>query len=202
MKLHEKVDLTIDEVWGTYKKYDCEYNDYVLWNMKESLKKLANAYSQRDSREPSRYAMRYWYEISKKLSFEKAMECLDYGVFHCESPIELLFYYCFELINIEINSHLCLLPQNEIETENKKYRVDFTLREMDTNKELKVVIECDGYEYHSSSKQMARDNQRQRDLENAGYTIIRFSGSEIYNDPVKCVYETLKRLNIEVKENE
>lgn len=115
------------------------------------------------------------------------------------TPIERLFYHCFRYICSVEDIKLYLKPQVEIETENKKYIVDFLIREFKNHKfiETKFIIECDGFDYHSSKKQQAYDNQRQRDLENAGYTIIRFSGKEIYDDEVKCVYETLKRLNIE-----
>ena len=199
MKLHEKISLEKD-INSSYKEWSCEYYDWVLYNHKEDFKYLKEAYEIADSYNPIRHAMRYWYGLTKDLSLSEALFYLN-TITGCESPIESLYYSCFEYINKKVRSGLSLVPQLEVETENKKYRVDFMICNF-TENELNVIVECDGYEFHSSSKQMAKDNQRQRDLENAGYTIIRFSGSEIYNDPVKCVYETLKRLNIEVSEDE
>lgn len=117
------------------------------------------------------------------------------------TPIERLFFHCFAYICLIEKIGLFLRPQVEIKSEEKKYIVDFLILKINKQKikETKFVIECDGFDYHSSKKQQAYDNQRQRDLENDGYTIIRFSGKEIYEDPVRCVYEALKRLNIEVK---
>jgi very-short-patch-repair endonuclease len=61
-----------------------------------------------------------------------------------------------------------------------RYRVDFA------NIEEKVAIELDGYEYHNSKDQFTNDRKRQRELENIGWRVIRFSGSEVYKNPNKC----------------
>lgn len=50
-----------------------------------------------------------------------------------------------------------------------------------------VVIECDGHEFHEKSKeQAARDKRRDREILTAGFPVMRFTGSEIYRDPVGC----------------
>lgn len=50
-----------------------------------------------------------------------------------------------------------------------------------------VAIECDGHEFHEKTKeQAARDKKRDRDIVCAGYPMLRFTGSEIYRDPVAC----------------
>lgn len=52
---------------------------------------------------------------------------------------------------------------------------------------LKFCIECDGHNFHEKTKeQVARDKERDRVLTHYNYTVIRFSGSEIYNDPWYC----------------
>lgn len=51
----------------------------------------------------------------------------------------------------------------------------------------KLVIECDGHEYHERTKeQAARDRSRDRDLNNLGYEVFRFTGSELWRDPWDC----------------
>lgn len=50
-----------------------------------------------------------------------------------------------------------------------------------------LVIEIDGQAYHSSPQQKYNDRLRQQRLENLGWRIIRFTGSEINKDPVTCV---------------
>lgn len=56
-----------------------------------------------------------------------------------------------------------------------------------------LAIECDGHAFHERTKeQAAKDRKRDRDLLVAGYPVMRFTGSEIYADPVQCasqVYE-------------
>ena len=54
------------------------------------------------------------------------------------------------------------------------------------------VIECDGHEFHQKTKeQVERDNTRMRNLQKAGYEVIRFSGTEIWHRPYKCAKEVL-----------
>lgn len=74
------------------------------------------------------------------------------------------------------------------------YRVDFRLGAMATKEvwtlEKPIIIECDGHNYHERTKeQAARDRSRDRALTNAGYSVLRFTGSEIFNDPTRCVDE-------------
>lgn len=64
-----------------------------------------------------------------------------------------------------------------------RYRVDFILRD------ARIIIELDGHEYHSTKEQLERDAIRQRYLTRAGYSVIRFTGREINNNPTACVTE-------------
>ena len=63
-------------------------------------------------------------------------------------------------------------------------------------KNIKVIIECDGYEFHHKNKvQVTHDNEREYNLKIAGYDVIRFSGSQIHNNPLECAekaYEYIK----------
>jgi len=55
-----------------------------------------------------------------------------------------------------------------------------------------LAVECDGHDFHERTKeQAARDRSRDRALQAAGYTVMRFTGSELYRDPMKCVREVL-----------
>lgn len=64
-----------------------------------------------------------------------------------------------------------------------RYRVDFILMD------ARLIIELDGHNYHSSPEQLKNDSKRQRYLSRAGFTVIRFTGSEIVNDCAECVSE-------------
>lgn len=81
------------------------------------------------------------------------------------------------------------------------YRVDFLIEQFKHDPESKdgfgfsraVIVECDGHEFHEKTKQQAkRDRQRERAIQALGYQILRFTGSEIFNDPFKCAEEVLR----------
>jgi very-short-patch-repair endonuclease len=77
----------------------------------------------------------------------------------------------------------------------QRWRVDFvySVRDPSSDRVSCLVVECDGHEYHERTKaQAARDRNRDRELQAAGFTIYRFTGSEIYNDPVKCADSVLE----------
>lgn len=51
----------------------------------------------------------------------------------------------------------------------------------------KLVIECDGHDFHERTKeQAARDRSRDRALNAAGFDVFRFTGSELWRDPWGC----------------
>lgn len=53
---------------------------------------------------------------------------------------------------------------------------------------LKLVIECDGHDYHERTKEQARrDKRRDRWFQTHGTTVLRFAGSEIWADPLGCI---------------
>lgn len=65
-----------------------------------------------------------------------------------------------------------------------RYRVDFLVvaAGLDCGEDYKLVIECDGWEFHSGREQLLRDRQREDEIRTLGYKdIIRFSGAEIYS---------------------
>lgn len=84
-----------------------------------------------------------------------------------------------------------------------KYRADFVVYGLcanhpDPRKWLRVpvVVECDGHEFHEKTKHQAKhDKARDRYLKSQGFHILRFTGSEIYNDPAKCVREVISYIS-------
>lgn len=117
-----------------------------------------------------------------------------------ESPIELLMgSRLAELAdnlqrNYKPGGWFCdLLVQEPIEIDGKQYRPDFILWLQDNvpyGGVVQIVVECDGHDYHERTKQQAaRDRKRDRAMQAAGYIVLRFTGSEIWNDPTACVQE-------------
>ena len=125
------------------------------------------------------------------------------------SPIEQIFYvsyilYCGLLDNCMIDdiSFNVLLFENiksqeRVEFDNKCYNIDFVVDFSNKNnkaeyitptiKNLKYAIELDGFDYHSNKKQMNYDYERENNLKLKGYSVIRFTGSQLYKEPFKCV---------------
>jgi hypothetical protein len=55
-----------------------------------------------------------------------------------------------------------------------------------------VAIEVDGHEFHEKTKeQAASDKSRDRKITRCGYSVIRFTGSEVYRDPSGAVNEAI-----------
>ena len=75
-------------------------------------------------------------------------------------------------------------PQVKIE----QYTVDFLVG-ADFSDD-KIVIECDGHDFHEKTKEQAKhDKERDRFLTAHGFKILRYTGSEIYNDFFKIEKE-------------
>lgn len=76
------------------------------------------------------------------------------------------------------------------------WKVDFLIgMEVERGRPRFLVVECDGHEFHERTKeQAAKDRSRDRRLQDAGYRIHRYTGSEIYRDPLKCAGDTLESL--------
>lgn len=89
------------------------------------------------------------------------------------------------LLDITENRYL-IVPQCEV----GKYRLDFGLFFFSGDDCLKLAIECDGHDFHEKTKQQAaHDKRRDRAIAAAGYTMLRFTGSEIYKSVEDCVSE-------------
>lgn len=127
----------------------------------------------------------------------------------CKSPIEKIFFLSFNLVSTirdkELPKNYVVLsvyPQYEIETKDKKFIVDFNvfLECEDCYKEL--IVECDGHDFHEKTKkQVAHDNEREYAIKMSGYDILRFSGSQIYNNPFKVANDVFDYL-LKMKEVE
>lgn len=126
------------------------------------------------------------FELLQRLGLYKPLDH-HYKVFEgqrkqCESPIEILFWNTayFELSRFgEFSPQMPVGP----------YRIDFTLTEIPDAPTVKVAIELDGHDYHKSVGQRNWDTERDRYLMRNGWQVIRFTGSQVYQDTQKCVEE-------------
>lgn len=76
----------------------------------------------------------------------------------------------------------------DIEEQVGRYRVDCI------DKSRRLVIELDGHEYHKSKGDRTSDAKRDRQLSRDGYTVLRFTGTEVWNNVEGCVREVKQTL--------
>jgi very-short-patch-repair endonuclease len=87
-------------------------------------------------------------------------------------------------------SILYVTPQAQI----GEFRVDFLIQVVDEFETWRsLVVECDGHDFHERTKQQAtRDKARDRALVLQGYQVFRFTGSELWFDPMGCSSQVFK----------
>jgi len=157
-------------------------------------------------------------EMGRVLQGEGAFSGLE----GCESPIEealgsaLAVVGRWEVDELMVGggrsfgsspTRLAIHPQVEVyedgscgyalTTSTVRYRTDFmvTYRNHE-HPPLDAVVECDGHEFHQKTKEQASsDYRRDRWLTRHGYTVLRFTGSEIWHDPISCAREVVSTLS-------
>ncbi len=86
-----------------------------------------------------------------------------------------------------------LLPQAQL----PGWRVDFLIGFETWSPErnsfwVDAIVECNGHDFHERTKgQAARDRRRDRQAVASGLPIFRFTGSELWRDPIGCARELL-----------
>jgi|GEM_PF-5282152 len=100
----------------------------------------------------------------------------------CESEVEKLFLLAaYERIE-------GLVPQYTV----LRHRIDFAVPDK------MIAIEIDGHEFHKTKEQRTNDAQREREIKldlPVNWTVIRFTGSEIFQNAAFCVDEVLRFVN-------
>ena len=129
------------------------------------------------------------------------------GIEECESPIEKMMMIEFnasEFNNATFDKLyrmfdvFAIMPQVKIKTagrEEKEYRADFLISAHNQNgNSFNFIVECDGFEHHSTKEKFKNDRIRDRHLLSEGYITIRLSGSEILKDSEACAYEIYRTI--------
>lgn len=139
-------------------------------------------------------------EVDNAITLRKASICALLS--RCESPIEQLLaihlmdseYHLYKELSVfDGFRSVWINPQSEVLANERKYRLDFLVEVIFEKKEFKFAIECDGHNFHEKTKeQAARDKARERNLTMNGYRVVRFTGSEIWADPISCISDLYK----------
>lgn len=120
-----------------------------------------------------------------------------------ESPIEALFLASFDVLNYYSSyagGHRFKITRgtpdgSEVVTQYQwgDYRIDFAFF---SNGAPKIFVECDGHDFHERTPEQAeRDRGRDREYQQAGITIFRFTGRELWRDASAACYEVIKLWN-------
>lgn len=142
----------------------------------------------------------------------------------CQSPSERQFALGFFMIEgwkticlpsgiLEVLSpngtHIRVRPQEEVTSIRERTalgRLDFGLQiqvrplteqRPETDAFVTIGVEIDGHEWHERTKEQARaDRQRERNIvaKSHVHCIVRFTGSEVFADPLGCVIEAIDAL--------
>ena len=59
-----------------------------------------------------------------------------------------------------------------------------------------LIVECDGHDFHERTKeQAAKDRERDRRFQLTGIDVFRFTGSELWKDPLGCSDQVIEWAN-------
>lgn len=127
---------------------------------------------------------------------QKNKICYD-CIYTCQSPLEQALFVALE--NEEIESELQRRINKDGSGYSKDYPVngkkiltlpDFYIESGDKN----IAIYADGHTYHERTEDQAlRDRNIDRELQNLGFVVLRFTGKEIRED-MSSVIESIKKV--------
>lgn len=96
-----------------------------------------------------------------------------------------------------LNNRSILVPQLDETTGGRSIRIDFAFILL----QEKLAVEVDGHDFHERTKEQAeRDRSRDRAMIADGWTVLRFTGREVFRNPIEGVIEihaALERLYAE-----
>jgi hypothetical protein len=126
----------------------------------------------------------------------------------CESPIEAVFAVWWVALADNLMRHnfweeWSLHPQQEVAVGGVAYRVDFEVSPVNEEHyeplralgyvRPRIAIELDGHDFHERTKeQVAHRNARDRALQQAGWLILHYSGSELVRNPGRAVVQVIE----------
>ncbi len=104
------------------------------------------------------------------------------------------FTFRYHYLQMKSSYHLTLQAKfPNIIVDDKFIRPDLFFW-LPADEKVKIIIECDGFEHHSDKDSFVSDRKRDRVLQSKGFQVLRYSGSEIYSEPVKVTGDILEYL--------
>ncbi len=119
-------------------------------------------------------------------SWQKFVTAEEINDLFDESPLEDLMWREFKALGIRAQR------QEWIELASRSYFLDFAIYCASG----KLGVETDGDTWHANPERAVADNERDNDLHAQGWTLLRFTTSQIGEEPGKyCVPKVIKTIN-------
>jgi len=120
-----------------------------------------------------------------------------------QSPIECVFFHAVQTacsLQVSWFEFVTALPADNQQLQCQSqvpingHRVDYLFTVISDNGPVShLIVECDGHDFHERTKDQAkRDRSLDRAYQEGGYTVFRFTGSEIYRDAFACARQVLR----------
>jgi very-short-patch-repair endonuclease len=93
------------------------------------------------------------------------------------SPVEEIMRGLLRRRRIPASHEYCVMERKRL-----RYRLDFAI----FCRKGRLAVECDNEKWHLSKRQRVRDRRRDRWLSRRGWTVLRFPGAMIREDPTRC----------------
>lgn len=107
----------------------------------------------------------------------------------CEQAVEM--GYCISSRQRSNNETIVVKPQKWFD----RVRADFFISFHFFGKDIEIIVECDGHDFHERTKdQAARDRKRDRYFQRLGVKVLRFTGKELRHHADKCAAEVLDEI--------
>lgn len=90
-----------------------------------------------------------------------------------------------------------VIPQRRISLRNHNFRADFLFdlscydpRVLEYKRVVSLMVEIDGHDFHEKTAHQAkRDKARDRYLKIEGFDVFHYTGSEIFNEPSRALFD-------------
>jgi hypothetical protein len=133
--------------------------------------------------------------------FDFLDELVDKGVMKPTDKEHYILHFFRYRFLLDFNSTFHLTLQAgfpEFKVDGRGIRPDIFIW-LPGNEITKIIVECDGFKTHSQKDIFISDRKRDRLFRLKGYEVLRYSGSEIHQDPLEVGFDLIEHLKTLIK---